>query len=186
MGLDPSRLHILCYPDPRLRQRALPVGAADADLRALAARMTDLMREADGIGLAATQVGVPLRVFVAHVPEGEGRPAGARPALCTPGPVVYVNPVLSHAAGPLETYEEGCLSLPDIHGDVIRPTQVTIGAQDLEGQPFTQTASGLLARCWQHECDHLDGVLIIDRMTQLSRMRNRAALREMERAATSR
>jgi peptide deformylase len=89
---------------------------------------------------------------------------------------VIVNPL-----PPLEPYEEGCLSLPGIRGDVIRPTTVTIKAIGLDGKPFEQTATGLLARCWQHEYDHLDGVLIIDRMTQMSRIKNRAAVRSLER-----
>src|SRR5690606_2454747 len=97
---------------------------------------------------------------------------------------VYINPVIeAGGGGPPEADEEGCLSLPDIRGDVLRPPQVTIIATDIEGARFTRTGAGLLARCWQHELDHLDGVLIIDKMTQMGRLKNRAALRTLEREA---
>ena len=85
----------------------------------------------------------------------------------TTGPQVYINPVLSKPTGDLEIYEEGCLSLPDIRGDVMRPPTITITYTDIEGRQVTQAATGLLGRCWQHETDHLDGVLIIDKMTQI-------------------
>src|SRR5205085_1951836 len=130
-----------------------------------------LMREAEGIGLAAPQVGIPWRLFVAHVPPGESRTPESDPPTATTDPVVYVNPVLSAPAGPLDPFEEGCLSLPEVTGEVLRPAQITINATDLEGRPFTRSGAGLLARCWQHETDHLDGILIIDRMTQLSRLK---------------
>jgi len=178
---DPRLLHILTYPHPALRQKAKPVETVDDRVRAAAARMIDLMFEAEGIGLAAPQVGLSWRMFVAHVPEGEGRLAGADPAGATAEPTVYINPRIVALEGDLEPADEGCLSLPDITGEVRRPPIATISATDLEGREFTARADGLLARCWQHEHDHLDGVLIIDRMTQLSRMKNRTAVRSLER-----
>jgi len=145
--------------------------------------MIELMGEAGGIGLAATQVGLAWRLFVAHVPPGDDRSAEDDPASATEHPLVCINPVLSEPSAELETHEEGCLSLPDINGDVIRPARITISATDLTGRAFSLRAQGLLARCWQHELDHLEGVLIIDRMTQISRMKNRAAVRDLERTA---
>ena len=181
MRVDASTLRIVRYPDPVLRQRAEPVAAPTDEIRAVARRMIELMREAEGVGLAAPQVGLPWRLFVADVPPAEDRSPDAEPPAATTGPAVYINPVITDPAGPIEPFEEGCLSLPDIRGEVVRPATVTITAHDLEGREFTARASGLLARCWQHELDHLDGVLIIDRMTQMSRLKNRAALRDLER-----
>jgi peptide deformylase len=187
MSLDPASLGIVTYPAGVLRQRAPELREVTAEVRAVAARMIELMFEADGIGLAAPQVGLSWRMFVAHVPPGEAREgepartAEGDPASATASPTVYVNPVLSAAAGPLVPYEEGCLSLPDIRGDVSRPEEITIRALDVEGREFAQRGVGLLARCWQHEVDHLDGVLIIDRMSQISRLKTRLALRKLER-----
>src|SRR5262249_40010952 len=145
--------------------------------------MIELMQEADGIGLAAPQVGLAWRIFVCHVPPNETRSAEADPAMATPSPRVYINPLLSAPSGAPEPFVEGCLSLPGVSGEVLGPPVVTIAATDLEGRPLKQTGAGLLARCWQHEVDHLDGVLIIDRMTQMSRLKNRAAIRDLEKGA---
>jgi peptide deformylase len=145
--------------------------------------MIELMRDANGIGLAAPQVGLSWRLFVIDIPPGEDRDPDASPPTATHGPIVYINPQLSEPARSVEIHEEGCLSLPDIHGDVIRPTDITVTATDLAGQPFTHRATGLLARCVQHEFDHIDGVLILDRMIQTSRARVRAAVRDLERRA---
>lgn len=183
MTIDPGSLHIRHYPDPVLRRPALPVPEITQEVRDAADRMIQAMFEAEGIGLAAPQVGLSWRLFVAHVPESEGRSASDSPPSATRQPVVYINPVLSNPAGPPEPYEEGCLSLPDIRGDVLRPPTITITAMDLQGQRFTQTATGLLARCWQHEVDHLDGTLIIDRMVFRSKLKNRVAIKELERSS---
>jgi peptide deformylase len=189
MALDPQSLRIVRYPDPILRRKAAPIEAVTDEVRAVAERMIQLMHEAEGIGLAAPQVGLPWRMFVAHVPPTEasrnesGRALGTDPMTATAEPTVYINPVLSKPIGAPEPFTEGCLSLPDISGDVLRPPTITITATDLSGREFTQTGTGLLARCWQHEYDHLDGVLIIDRMTQLSRIKNRSAIRDLERSA---
>ncbi len=182
MTVDPALLDILHYPDPALRAKAEPIAGVTDEVRRVASRMIELMRLAEGIGLAAPQVGLPWRLFVCHVPPMEGRSPASDPAGATNQPTVYVNPVLSNPAGPVEPADEGCLSIPDVVGRVLRPPIITISAIDLEGRPFTRTAEGLLARCWQHECDHLDGVLILDRMAQMDRIRNRRLLRELERA----
>lgn len=182
MPVDPSRLQIVSYPAPVLRQKAIPVPEVTDEVRAVARRMIELMRQAEGIGLAAPQVGLPWRMFVVHVPEGDDRSASGDPISATAAPTVYINPVLTGLIGKLIPHEEGCLSLPDVRGEVLRPEVATIRAMGTDGREFTQHGAGLLARCWQHENDHLDGVLIIDRMTPLSRMSNKAAIRELEAA----
>lgn len=186
MPVDPTSLSIVHYPADVLRKRAVAVPAVTAEVREVALRMIALMHEAEGIGLAAPQVGLPWRLFVAHVPEDpeDDRSISSDPVTATAAPTVYINPVLSDPQGIVEPYDEGCLSLPNITGEVLRPPQITITALDLEGKPFTSRGAGLLARCWQHESDHLDGVLILDRMSQLSRLRSRRAIKELERAAT--
>lgn len=183
MPVDPANLTIAYYPDPILRRRASEVPEVNGEVRAVAARMIELMFEADGIGLAAPQVGLSWRLFVAHVPATDDRSATSDPPTATAEPTVYINPVLSAPLGDLVPYEEGCLSLPDIRGDVRRPEHITITATNLKCERFTATAAGLLARCWQHEADHLDGVLILDKMSQMSRLKNRSAVRQLEREA---
>ncbi|MHC4949036.1 MAG: peptide deformylase [Planctomycetota bacterium] len=168
---DPDRLRILHYPAPVLTGRAESVRTVDDEVRALAQRMIELMHEAEGAGLAAPQVGVPWRMFVTSPQGGEDRDR------------VYVNPVLAVDRGELVTAEEGCLSLPGIYVDVRRPSAATITALDLDGAERTEQAEGFRARVWQHEHDHLDGVLIIDRMTPMSRIATRKALKELRAAA---
>lgn len=182
MPIDPATLFVRIYPDPVLRKKASEVLEVTDEINAVAKRMIDLMHESDGIGLAAPQVGLPWRLFVASVPPIEecGRSLGDDPMTALAEPTVYLNPTLRDFAGDLETYEEGCLSLPDLHGDLRRPLVVTIEATGLDGKRFTQRGQGLLARCWQHEHDHLEGVLIIDRMTPMSRIKNRSKIREFE------
>ena len=160
-------LSIVLYPDPRLKRMSQPVTQFDLDLRDLAGQMLQLMREAKGVGLAAPQIGKNIRLFVMN-PTGE---AG--------DDHVYVNPVLSDADGQEEA-EEGCLSLPDIHVKVVRNKRITIRAQDLEGVAFEQTATGFIPRVWQHEFDHLNGILLTDRMGPVAKMSNRKKLKDLE------
>ena len=182
MTVDPSTLRIQNYPAEVLRRRCDPIDPTE-NVAEVAARMIELMREADGIGLAAPQVGLSWRMFVCHVPEGQGRSMTEAPPSANAGPEVFINPELSDPEGAYAPLEEGCLSLPDITGEVLRPPTITISATDLTGQRFTRTATGLLARCWQHEFDHLEGILILDRMTQMWRTKNRARVRELEKRA---
>jgi peptide deformylase len=135
--------------------------------------MFQLMREHRGVGLAAPQVGENLRMFVMN---HTGDPADDR---------VYVNPELSEAEGADEA-EEGCLSLPGINAKIIRDKSMKMRAQDLEGAWFEQTASGYLARIWQHEFDHLNGTLIIDRMGAVAKIASKKALKELEEAHAKR
>jgi len=171
MNVDPAALTILRYPHPALLRIARPVEAITDETRTVAARMLDLMREACGVGLAAPQVGLSWRLFVANSGE-EDEPDR-----------VYINPVLRDPEGGLEAHEEGCLSMPDVRGDVWRPPTITLEATDLEGQRFSMRSSELLARVWQHETDHLDGRLIIHRFGQMAKLANRRVLKELERAA---
>ena len=154
-------LKIIYYPDPRLKRMSARVEQFDDRLKALAQRMLQLMRESRGVGLAAPQVGENLRLFVMN---HSGNPDDDR---------VYANPILSEA-------EEGCLSLPEVNVRIVRDKTIRIDAKDLEGQPFSQTATGYLARIWQHEIDHLNGILLTDRMGPVQKMINRKVLRELE------
>ncbi len=181
MPADPATHRIQRYPAPILRKKAAPIEKISDETRAVAQRMIQMMYDSEGIGLAAPQVGLSWRMFVVHVPEDEGRSAKSDPPTANLAPEIYINPTLTNPTGPVEPYEEGCLSLPDIRGQVQRPPTITITATDLNGQQFTRTATGLLARCWQHENDHLDGILIIDRMMQMSRLKCRSAIRDLER-----
>lgn len=184
MSIDPATLRIVTYPAKVLRTRAHEVPSITDEVRQTSLRMIELMHEADGVGLAAPQVGLSLRLFVVDVPPGEDRSPDTDPLTVTPAPIVYINPVLSDPEGTLEADAEGCLSLPNITGEVMRAPIITIKALGLDGKPFTQRGAGLLARCWQHEMDHLDGVLILDRMSQISRIKARRAIRELERATS--
>jgi peptide deformylase len=165
-------LKLIEYPDPRLRKASKPVEKIDADIEALAKRMLELMRQSKGVGLAAPQVGLNLRLFVMNpTPE----PANDR---------VYINPELSEAEGSEED-EEGCLSLPGINARVVRDKTVRIRAKDLKGNDIDQKASGYEARVWQHEFDHLNGTLIIDRMGTVAKMGAKKTLKELEEKFTS-
>lgn len=190
MSVRPENLSIIHYPAETLRRKALPVETIDDEARAIADRMIDLMHEAEGIGLAAPQVGLPIRLFVVDVPPRDDPEAPAdepSDALdATPGPMVFFNPRIERYIGPPTPFEEGCLSLPEIRGEVLRPPEIIVRALDRDGKEFALHARGLLARCLQHENDHLDGVLIIDRFVPGSRLRNRAAVRDLERAAGKR
>lgn len=134
--------------------------------------MFRLMREAAGAGLAAPQVGELLRLFITEERPDDGIPER-----------VFINPILSKLDGDLIPYDEGCLSLPDIRGMIRRPTFVAIDAMDLEGNNFHLESDAFPARVWQHEFDHLEGMLIIDRMTPIDRLRNRKAVKNLEREA---
>jgi peptide deformylase len=150
-------LKVRRYGDPVLRRRAVPIDAVTPEVRRLVDDMTDTMYDEVGIGLAAPQVGHSVRLLV--VGDEEGR-----------GVQVLVNPVITESGGSV-TAEEGCLSLPGIFADVTRAQWVKLEARDLEGRPIAITARGLRARVFQHEIDHLDGVLFIDRLDPVTRDR---------------
>ena len=152
------------YPDPVLRMQAREVEAFDGDLRRLAERMTQLMRDANGVGLAATQVGVIRRVFVFQ-PDAES------------DPIAVVNPVLAESSDELVVDDEGCLSLVGVQMPVERPVSIRLEGRDLEGGELSLDLEDHAARVVQHELDHLDGVLIIDRTTEEARKAALAVLR---------
>jgi len=183
VSVSTEQLRIVTYPAGVLKKRAAPMVAVTPQMRTVAMQMLTLMHLAKGIGLAAPQVGLSWRMFVVEIPEDaeDERSAWADPPTATDGPLVFINPVLSRPEGDLEPFEEGCLSLPEIRGEVMRPSVITVRAMDLEGKPFELRAGGLLARCVQHEFDHLEGTLIIDRMTQVSRLKVRSKVRALER-----
>jgi len=159
---------LVYYPDPRLRKMCAQVERFDAPLCDLVADMLELMVAKRGVGLAAPQVGVLRRFFVCNV---TGEPADSR---------VYINPEIVHMAGVTEA-EEGCLSIPNVNVPVRRAMKCTIRARNLEGDLFEEIAEGLLARVWQHETDHLDGVLILDRTSDAEKLAIRRTLKELER-----
>jgi peptide deformylase len=162
-----EELQIILYPDPRLKRVSKPVEKFDEKLGTLARRMFELMRESKGVGLAAAQVAQNVRLFVSN---HTGNPEDDR---------VYVNPELFDADGE-ETGEEGCLSIPELRVQIERSKNVRIRAQNIEGKTFEQTESGYLPRIWQHELDHLNGVLLTDRMGPSAAMENRKLLKDME------
>jgi peptide deformylase len=162
--------HVRKYGDPVLRSKARPIEIFDDTLRAEIARMGALMHDSLGIGLAATQVGALRRVLVYRVEHDS--PVNA-----------LVNPEIEWSGREKEWMEEGCLSLPSVHVDVERPVRVRVRAQDARGEPIVIEAAGLEARVIQHEIDHLDGVLILDRTARDQRKEAMRILREQAEAA---
>lgn len=151
-------MEIVHYPHPTLRHKSTPIKRVNARLKKIVAEMFDLMYEAAGVGLAANQVNLGIRLFIMN--ESGTRGDGEE--------FVFINPVISKPKGS-EERQEGCLSLPDLYGNVIRPREVRVQGYNLQGKPFDQTVDGLFGRIIQHETDHLDGVLFIDRMKETSR-----------------
>jgi len=164
---DLRSLRIIHYPDPRLAEAATPISQFNEELSRLAERMFEVMLSGGGVGLAAPQVGLTVRLFVAS-PTAD--PEDRR---------VYVNSRIISAEGWQED-EEGCLSAPGVIGKVKRRQVVVLEAQDLTGEHFQEAGEGLLARIFQHESDHLDGRLILDRMGSVARLTNRRQIRDLE------
>jgi peptide deformylase len=168
-------LRIVHYNNPVLRTKGEIVNAFDASLAKFASDMIDAMHEAGGIGLAAQQVGRPVQVCVVDLRESDAEFTweldGAKPPMDLFMPMVLVNPKITVMAGTPDTvYEEGCLSFPKIRGDVMRPDAITAHFQDERGIPHILKCDGLFSRCIQHEVDHLNGVLFIDRMEKNTRV----------------
>lgn len=164
-------LRIVHYNDPILRKKGARVTVFDAALRRLANDMVGLMHDAAGIGLAAQQVGHALQLCVVDLREADADFTwtidGARVPLDLFMPMAIINPDITVTHGTTETlYEEGCLSFPKIRGDISRPDKISVKFQDERGSPHALVCDGLFARCIQHEADHLNGVLFIDRMTK--------------------
>ena len=178
---------IIEVPDPRLKQVSAPVTEFNDELRTLVADMFETMYDAPGIGLAAIQVGVPLRVLVIDLqPEDPD----AEPEVCTAHgghehshqplkrePRVFINPEILDPSDDMRIYQEGCLSVPEIYAEVERPARFRARWQDLDGKVHEEDMDDLLATCLQHEMDHLEGILFID---HLSRLKRSMALKKLE------
>ena len=160
---------ILTAPDPRLQAVSTDVETVDAEIRKLVDDMADSMYAADGIGLAAVQIGVPKRVIVIDLDQKEGKK----------NPKAYINPKILWASDEMAVFEEGCLSVPEIWDDVERPARIKAEYLDRDGNKQTLEADGMLATCLQHEMDHLNGVLFID---HLSRLKRSMALKKLTKA----
>jgi peptide deformylase len=183
---------ILEVPDPRLKTISAPVEPHEFndELRTLVADMFETMYDAPGIGLAAIQVGVPKRVLVIDLQERdeEAEPIideadGRERQPVINDPRVFINPVILNPAEELNTYNEGCLSVPEIYADVDRPATCAVRYQDLDGVEHTEDLDGLLATCLQHEMDHLEGILFIDHLSRLKRQMALRKLKKMRQAA---
>lgn len=163
-------MQIVTYPHPTLTRVSKPLRRVDSELHGLVREMFELMYAAKGVGLAANQVDLPYRLFIVNLSADPAQKDQEH---------VFINPVLSHPKG-MEDAEEGCLSVPGVWAYVKRPQKVTISAYNLAGQEFCGELSGLFSRVVQHETDHLDGVLFIDRLSPTARMEIRNAMEEME------
>ena len=167
--MEDSSLKVVPFPHPTLRHKSKPIRRVDADLVRMVREMFTLMYSSNGIGLAANQVDLPLRLFIVNLSakanEGEE--------------LVFINPVLSKPKGNEES-EEGCLSFPELYGPVTRPKQITVQAYNLQGEEIRASLNGMLARVVQHEYDHLDGVLFVDRMSPTARAQVQPTLDEFE------
>lgn len=160
-----TTLNILHYPDERLRTNAKPVTQVNDEIRQLIADLFETMYTAPGIGLAATQVDVHLRIIVMDISEDKSQP------LC------LINPEISYQEGELQT-EEGCLSVPGIYESVTRAQHIRVSALDQQGEPFEMEAKEMLAVCIQHEMDHLEGKLFVDYLTEMKRQRIKKKLKK--------
>lgn len=164
-------LDILRYPDARLHTVAAPVSVVDETVRRLVADMAETMYHAPGIGLAATQVNVHRRVLVIDVSDTRDQLR------------VFINPEIVARSDASKVYEEGCLSVPGIYDEIERPERVTVRALDVDGNPFSLEADGVLAVCIQHEIDHLDGKVFVQYLSRLKQSRIRGKLAKQDRAA---
>ena len=171
---------LILLPDPILRQVSKPVERVDDELRKLSDDMLATMYDAPRIGLAAIQIGLPLRLLVIDLAKSDEKPE----------PHVFINPEIVARGDEPNVHEEGCLSIPEYYAEVERPATVTVRYVDLEGRQREMPADGLMATCLQHEIDHLNGVLFIDHISKLKRdmvvRKFRKLAREREKAAPSR
>ena len=165
--VDVQKCRITHYPADVLAGRARPVEKIDDNIRQLVQKMTDIMLENKGVGLAAPQAGVPLRMFIISL-------NGTREAV-----KVYINPDIT-PSGEFDTIEEGCLSVPGVHTKIRRYKKCTVTATDLDGKEFTEEAEGLYARALQHEFDHIEGTTIVNRMGQVARIAHRRQIKKLE------
>ena len=163
-------MQIVKYPHPTLRHQSKPLRRVDAELRKMIREMLDLMYEHDGIGLAANQVDLPYRLFVMNLSSEPSEKDQE---------YVFINPVIVRRKGSAEE-REGCLSFPELFAPVVRSEAVTVNAYDTSGRELTYELEGMPARVVQHEIDHLDGILFVDRLSPSSRLAMKEALEELE------
>jgi len=164
--IDVDKCRITYYPATVLRGRAAPVEKIDENIRQLVDKMGEILVEKKGIGLAAPQAGVPLRLFIVSL---TGKREDVR---------AYINPTVT-PHGDLDEAEEGCLSVPGIWAKIRRYKKATVTATDLDGRQFTEDAEGLYARCLQHEYDHIEGTVIVNRMGEAARIAHRRQLKKL-------
>ena len=164
--IDFEKCHITRYPADVLAQKAQMVEEIDEDIHQLVKRMTEIMIEHKGVGLAAPQAGVPLRLFIISL---DGTAQNVR---------VYINPTIT-PDGKVGSNEEGCLSVPGVWTKIRRYKKCSVTATDLDGNEFSEEAEGLHARALQHEYDHIEGVTIVNRMTQTARIAHRRQLKKL-------
>ena len=165
---------IILQPDPRLKKPCEPIARITPEIETLAADMLATMYDAPGVGLAAPQVGVLSRLYVMDCEKDPEAP---------PQPIAMINPEITWSSEALNTYEEGCLSIPDYYEEVTRPGEVVVRYLDREGREQELKADGILATCLQHEIDHLNGVLFID---HISRLKREMVIRKFTKAAKMR
>lgn len=168
---------IITVPDPILKQVSKPVSEVNDEIRILMADMLDSMYEAKGIGLAAIQIGVPLRVIVMDLVWGKEDAGDARL------PRYFINPQILEGTEDTTPYEEGCLSVPEYYDEVLRPSKVKLKYLNENGEEIIEWANGMYATCIQHEMDHLDGILFIDHLSRLKRERAIAKVKKVKRMA---
>ena len=164
--IDVDKCKITYYPATVLRGRAAPVEKIDENIRRLVDKMAEILVDKKGIGLAAPQAGVPLRLFIVSLDVSRENVR------------VYVNPTVT-PSGELEELEEGCLSVPGVWTKVRRYKKATVTATDLDGHPFTEEAEGMYARCLQHEYDHIEGMTIVNRMGSAAKIAHRRQLKKL-------
>lgn len=160
-------LNILSYPDPRLRTIAKPVKEVTAEIKTLISDMIETMYDAEGIGLAASQVDQHIQLIVMDLSENKDKP------------MVFINPKITPLVEDKQPYEEGCLSVPEVYDKVERPNKVRIEALDADGNTIDEIAEGLLAVCIQHEMDHLNGVIFVDYLSRLKQTRARDKVKKV-------
>jgi len=164
---------IVIYGDPVLREKAEPVGEVNQEVKDLVSDMVDTLKKAQGLGLAAPQIGVPKRIFIVDLS-----------AIDINGSLkVFIDPEIVDTGDEQSEYEEGCLSFPGLYQKIARPATVRVRATDLDGNQFELEADGMLARAVLHEYDHLEGILFIDRMSPLTRTMLKGRLRKLQKVS---
>ena len=169
----PKNFDVVLFPDPVLRKETEEITAFDDELKGVVEGMFERMFESQGVGLAAPQVGLSMRLFVLNDEGDKDKPERN---------LALINPTIKSFGGKKTRHEEGCLSLPGVHADITRPEKCVVHHFDVEGNEVEKEYDGFVARIIQHEYDHLQGVLLVDRMTPSDKLRNRAAVDELKAA----